>query len=112
MSDTNAAFGKWLRAARAEAGWSQQNVADAMREAGHDTFRQTKVTKIEHGVITLSLSDAVALTSVFGTTLDTALGLKPNPVALVHPAVQELATRTALLRQIRNQIDAEVGGAS
>ncbi len=112
MSDTNTTFGEWLRTARTEAGWSQQNVADAMRKAGHDTFRQTKVAKIEHGGMTVSRSDAVAIVSLFGTTLDVALRVKPNSAPSVNPAVQELAERTALLRQIRAQIDSELGGAS
>lgn len=110
MSNTNAVFAEWLRTARAEAGLSQQKVADAMRAKGFDTFRQTKVAKIEQSATALFLDEAVALTALFGTTIDTALGLKPDPSEA--PMALDLAQRTALLRQIRDQIDAELGGAS
>lgn len=109
MTDTNEAFGQWLRATRSEAGLSQQKVADAMQAAGFTTFRQTKVLKIEQATTAIFLDEAAALAQLFGTTLDVALGLRA-----VAPIVasQDATRRTALLAQIRKQIDAELGGAS
>jgi len=110
VMDANTVFAEWLRTARTEAGLSQQKVAERMREAGYTTFRQTKVLKIEQATTALFLNEAVALAALFGTTLDVALGVKASPPE--HPAVRDLAERTSLLRQLRDQIDAELGGAS
>lgn len=111
MNDTNATFASWLRNARTEAGMSQQKVADAMRAAGFDTFRQTKVLKIEQEKTAIFLEEAVALAALFGQTLDSALGLRPLPPQYFSTAL-DLARRTELLRLLRAQIDTELGATS
>lgn len=101
-------FRVWLRNVRAESGLSQQHVAEALKAEGF-SVRQTTITKIELGNRPVYLDEAAALVRLFGTTLDVALGLKADsPVSL---ASRQLAGRTALLRQVRRLIDAELGGA-
>lgn len=109
MTDTNTAFGQWLRATRSKAGLSQQKVADAMQAAAFTTFRQTKVLKIEQATTAIFLDEAAALAQLFGTTLDVVLGLRAGVPSL---ASQDAVRRASLLAQIRDQIDAELGGAS
>ncbi len=104
----NARFAAWLRVARVEEGLSQQKVADALRAEGFAVFQQTTVAKIERGERPLRLDEAVAITALFGTTIDGALGLKHDtPKSL---AAQGMARRTSLLQQMRALIDAELPG--
>jgi transcriptional regulator with XRE-family HTH domain len=103
----NELFSNWLRTARTQAGLSQQKVADAMTAQGLGFF-QTTVAKIEQGQRPLRLDEAAALTRLFGTTIDAALGLKPDDPGSI--AASQLAVRTSLLWQIRAAINAELGG--
>lgn len=110
MSDTNATFSEWLRNARQAAGLSQKKVGDALRAQGFDVFLQSTVAKIERGERPVRLDEAVAFAALFGTTLDIALGLKPDePQSLASLA---LARRTSLLQQVSALINAELGSAS
>lgn len=108
MSD-NELFATWLRASRNQAGLSQQKVADAMVAQGM-RLHQSMIAKIERGERPLRLDEAAALTRLFGTTLDAALGLKPNDPGSL--AARQLAGRTSVLTQIRAAIDAELGGSA
>lgn len=108
VADTNAAFTQWLRTVRAEAGLSQQKLADTLRAGGLSNFHQTTVAKIERGERPLRLDEAVAIAELFGTTLDAALGLKPGSENSL--AARDLARRTSVLTTIRAAIDLELGG--
>lgn len=107
---TEARFAEWLKAARTEAGMSQQKVADALRAQGFTVFRQSTIGKIEAGSRPVLLTEAVAMAELLGETLDTALGL-----SAVSPQViasrQAASRRLVLLQQISAAIAAELGGA-
>ncbi|MFJ9890838.1 helix-turn-helix transcriptional regulator [Streptomyces sp. NPDC091287] len=105
----NDTFRQWFRDTRISAGLSQQKVADALKVEGFNLI-QSQIAKIERGERPLRLDEAAAITRLFGTTLDIALGLKegdPNSLA-----AQQLAGRTSTLQRIRSVIDAELGGAA
>ncbi|MFJ2004780.1 helix-turn-helix transcriptional regulator [Streptomyces chartreusis] len=104
------AFAKWLRAARIEAGLSQRKVAEAVQPQGFH-WLQSKIAKVESGELIPRLDEAVALVGVFGTTLDVALGLKPeSPLSPTAQQARLAASRLVLLQQIRAAIDVELGG--
>jgi transcriptional regulator with XRE-family HTH domain len=102
-------FAEWLRTARARAGMSQQKVADALCAQGFTVFRQSTIGKIEAASRPVLLAEAVAMAELFGTTLDAALGLKPD--APQSPTATALAHRTSVLQQIRELADAGLDGA-
>lgn len=110
MADTNAAFATWLRKARAEAGLSQQKVADALRSQGYTHLHQSNLAKIERGERPVRLAEAVAMAELFGTTIDVALGLKAD--APQGPTAQALARRASALQRIQRLVEAELGGGS
>lgn len=105
---TGALFAEWLKAARTAAGLSQHKVAAALRAQGFSVFRQSAVAKIESGDRPVRLDEAVAMAELFGTTIDVALGLKPDSPESFTSHV--LARRTDLLQQIQALVDAELGG--
>ena len=53
-----------LKDMRAAAGLSQEEVAEAMRNAGYTYFRQTTVSKIERGDRRLLLDESVDLLGI------------------------------------------------
>lgn len=107
VADINTQFAEWLRSARLGAGLSQHKVANALRAQGFSVFRQTAVHKIEHQERPVRLDEAVAITALFGTTLDVVLGLKPDsPESFTSHA---LARRTDLLQQVQRMVNAELG---
>lgn len=107
MSDTHERFALWLREARTVAGLSQQKVADALRAQGHTTFLQTTIAKIERGARPVRLDEAVAITALFGATVDTALRFDGDgtPQGLL---LQSLARRTSVLERVHSLIEAEL----
>lgn len=111
MSTPNDAFVAWLRAARRSAGLSQQEVAEALAPIGLTLYQQT-IAKIETSARDISLSEAVALASLFGATVDVALGLPGATSESATPEARRSTDHTALLAKIRVLIDAEIGGAS
>ncbi|MBT2429387.1 helix-turn-helix transcriptional regulator [Streptomyces sp. ISL-112] len=108
MSD-NDTFRQWLRTTREAAGLSQQKVADALKAQGFHLV-QSQVAKAERGERPLRLDEAAAITRLFGTTLDVALGLKEGTGDSL--AAQQLASRTSTLQRIQAAIVAELGGAA
>ncbi|MGW5477617.1 helix-turn-helix transcriptional regulator [Streptomyces sp. NPDC004008] len=105
----NARFAAWLKETRTGAGLSQQRVADALKAQGYATFQQTTIAKIERGARPVRLDEAVAMTALFGTTIDVALGLKPG--APESFAAQALARRTSVLQRVQALVNAELGGS-
>ncbi|WP_240662698.1 helix-turn-helix transcriptional regulator [Streptomyces sp. WAC 06738] len=112
----NANFGDWLRRARRDAGLSQKQLCHALIPAGL-RLMQSQITKTERGERPVKLNEAVAMAQMFGTTLDVALGLQPGPSGIAAEEAErravllkQAARRTALLNQLRDQIDAELGG--
>jgi len=111
MSAPNETFIAWLRATRKARGLSQQNVADALKPLGI-SLAQSLIAKIERGERPLRLDEAVALASLFGSTVDAALGLTAGPDENALRVTQWAVDRSVLLVKIRALIDAEIGGAS
>lgn len=105
----NDTFVKWLRASREATSLSQQHVADALKPLGI-SLHQSQVAKIERGERPLRLDEAVALASLFGATVDAALGLSSDPDVNTARIAQRSVDRSVLLVKIRSLIDAELGG--
>lgn len=107
--DLNQRFAEWLKVTRTAAGLSQHKVANALRDQGFSVFRQSAVAKIESGNRPVRLDEAVAIAALFGTTVDVALGLKPDSPESFTSHV--LARRTHLLEQVQALVSAELGSA-
>lgn len=56
-------------AQRKSLGWSQRQLAEEMQKRGHSAWRQTTVSRVEHGLQPLSLSEVSALTALLGGVL-------------------------------------------
>lgn len=118
MSDTNECFAQWLRAVRTASGLSQQKVADVLKAQGYTAFHQTTIAKIERGERPVRLDEGVAITSLFGTTLDAALHVEDveasqgsifQSLTQRNAALgQSLARRTSVLERIEALIEAEL----
>jgi DNA-binding XRE family transcriptional regulator len=67
-------LGAWLRRARKARAMTQEGLASRLASLGISA-RQTTIAKIEGGSFEPSLSFALALFRLFGTTADAALGL-------------------------------------
>ena len=68
-----------LRTARDRAGLSQQAVAAQMREMGFGHIRQQTIAQIEGGTRSVRLGEALALSRITGTSIDTLV--RPQGVA-------------------------------
>lgn len=109
MSDTNERFAQWLREARTASGLSQKKIADALRAQGYTAFLQTTIAKIERSARPVRLDEAVAITALFGATVDSALRPEGDgtPQGLI---LQSLARRTSVLERIQTLVTAELEG--
>lgn len=85
MSDNNG-LGDRILLARIAAGMSQQQVVDAMREAGHDRWWQNTFSRVERGGQSLRIDEASTLADVLGVSLNYLAGRGedggPDPVEL------------------------------
>lgn len=72
MSDTDRriAIGRSVRRRREAMGASQDAVAQAMRERGFGSWRQTTLAKVEASARALKLDEAIALAEIYETTID------------------------------------------
>lgn len=72
MSGPDAEVEQWFaanaKAAREAAGLSQESVAAAMRERGHEAWKQQTVTKVENGGRRVLLAEARGLAAVLGVS--------------------------------------------
>ncbi|MGW6003569.1 helix-turn-helix domain-containing protein [Oerskovia enterophila] len=67
-----------MRKKREELGWSQQELAEALRDAGVSSH-QTTVAKVERGERPLKMTEAVAVAYALGMVkLDEVLGETPH----------------------------------
>lgn len=103
---SDAAFADWLKQARKNAGLSQDELASAMAERGHD-FHQQTVYKIESGNRRVSIGEAISLADSVGAPL--SLFMESDPVSLpARRAEIELKTKrlleslVALEKQVRD----------
>lgn len=78
-------FAANLRARRELRGWSQRQLAEALVDLGHPTFRQQTVAEIESGYRQVKLDEALALSRALGISVDN----------LIRPA--ELSARASEL---------------
>lgn len=92
-----------LRELRQAAGWSQEQMARRMAEAGHPWHQQT-VGRIESGRQALRLGELVDLAAIFGVDPASFFGTLDVPSAT--------AMRIAIEREVREQIAAEIRAAA
>jgi transcriptional regulator with XRE-family HTH domain len=86
--DTAAArFAANMRARRELRGWSQRELAQALVELGHPTFRQQTVAEIESGYRQVKLDEALALSRALGISVDNLI----RPAGLSARASELLA---------------------
>jgi len=64
MRDFDREFVDQVRVARARAGWSQQRLADALKEAGYDRIHQTTVARIENGERRVTIGEALHIAAL------------------------------------------------
>ena len=77
--DWEALFGSRIREMRAARGWTQDELARRMTEAGHP-MHQTTVAKLENGNRPTSVSEVGALATLFGVAIGSLFG-DPQRVA-------------------------------
>ena len=80
-------FAANLRARRELRGWSQRQLAQALVELGHPTFRQQTVAEIESGYRQVKLDEALALSRALGISVDNLI----RPAGLTARAGELLA---------------------
>jgi transcriptional regulator with XRE-family HTH domain len=76
-----------MRARRELRGWSQRQLAQALVELGHPTFRQQTVAEIESGYRQVKLDEALALSRALGISVDNLI----RPAGLTVRASELLA---------------------
>lgn len=62
-------FGRSVRRLREQREWSQGELAERLKRAGHDNFHATTVSRIEKGDRPVRLSEAVAIAETLGSNL-------------------------------------------
>ncbi len=77
------AFGEKVRQWRQARNWSQEDLAEELRQFGFD-MHQTTVAKLEKGLRPLRVSEAAAIAAVFGMP-PLAVFLAPPPEAMPLP---------------------------
>ncbi len=77
ISSPEGIFGDSVRLYRKEMGWSQADLAKAMRERGFD-WLQTTVSKTEAAERPIRLNEAVAVASLFGVGVTAMLNDRPD----------------------------------
>jgi transcriptional regulator with XRE-family HTH domain len=63
-------FAANMRLRRELRGWSQRQLAEALVDLGHPTFRQQTVAEIESGYRQVKLDEALALSRALGISVD------------------------------------------
>jgi transcriptional regulator with XRE-family HTH domain len=79
-------FAANVRARRELRGWSQRQLARALVDLGHPTFRQQTVAEIEAGDRAVKLDEALALSSALGISVDSLI----RPAGLARQASELL----------------------
>ena len=92
-------FGEVVRTWRTDRGWTQDDVAERLREQGFE-MHQTTVAKIERGARPLRVAEAAALAEVFEMPTMAVFELSPSQA---HPI--GLDTRRVELEQARKRVD-------
>jgi len=82
-----ARFAANMRARRELRGWSQRQLAEALVDLGHSTFRQQTVAEIESGYRQVKLDEALALSRALGISVDSLI----RPAGLAARASELLA---------------------
>lgn len=97
LGDAEQIVGRRVKALRAARGWSQQELATRMADAGQ-SWRQTTVAKTEAADRPIRVNEAAALAGVFGITVSDLLTI---PVDDYH-----LASATVRLAEVRSLAEA------
>ncbi|MBL3664572.1 helix-turn-helix domain-containing protein [Streptomyces sp. M2CJ-2] len=107
IGDVNATFAGWLKAERQRAGMSQDKLAVALRNRGL-SITQSQIAKVERGERGVELGLAVAVTAVFGSTPDAALGLTPPGGDREQQLAKTVARRDNFLRALSVLVNSEL----
>jgi transcriptional regulator with XRE-family HTH domain len=104
MDEDGVRIGRNLVSLRKEKGLTQTALADAMREAGQDHWRQNTVSRVEGGQQPLNLGEIRALSRIVSARLlegtELAEGLRATAEEINALVIREQLTRaTALLRE-------------
>lgn len=74
-ADNETQFIENVRLHRGTRGWSQEQLAQRLTAAGYP-FRQQTVLKVENGQRPLRLGEAIALSALFGVSIDVLSGMR------------------------------------
>jgi len=102
-------FGQRLRDLRTARAWSQQKVADAMRELGFG-WRQTTAAKTEAAERPVPLGEVVALAGLFGVGVHDLLDVPTTPTSEESALLIDYLAAQRRLARIEQQL-AEAGRA-
>lgn len=93
MDDAESLVGARIRSMRQDRPWSQEELAELMRQYGFNWFQST-VTKTEHANRPLRLNEAAALAQIFGIPLEGLVAFDLDPLeAKIREADVQLAQR-------------------
>lgn len=103
---------KNLAAQRIQAGWSQRRLVDEMVAAGHDTWSQTGVSRIESGAQTLTFGEVATLTRLLGPLTEGTSWAEPSGACEGTPArLAVLDTTLDTMRASLADLDAALTAA-
>ena len=98
----DAAFGRRLRHLREQAGLTQQQLADVMREAGSKMHRST-IGKIEAGERVMSIGEAAQFTDRLGVNLAELLSVRHSRLVPAQLKVASLEYRAGEYTRQRDE---------
>jgi transcriptional regulator with XRE-family HTH domain len=75
---TDQRFGERVKDEREARGWSQADMAKMLFDKGIKPMHPTTVAKIEAGVRSVRINEAVGIADLFGVSVDSLLGRKPG----------------------------------
>ena len=86
---TDGGFGKRLRGAREDRGWTQGDLSERLAEVGV-TITPLQVARMEKGERSVRATEAAALADLYGVSVDGLLGRHARPVADLNHAIRVL----------------------
>jgi transcriptional regulator with XRE-family HTH domain len=98
----DAAFGRRLRYLREEAGLTQQQLADVMRETGAKMHRST-IGKIEAGERVMSIGEGAQFADVLGVNLTELITVRNSRLVPAQLKVRSLEYRAAEYARQRDE---------
>jgi transcriptional regulator with XRE-family HTH domain len=94
-------FASQVRRLREEFGWKQEQLVEAMREAGVGYMNKTAISRIENATRPVRMIEAVALTRLFGKTLREMTNPDGREAVLTFASSNHSSHRKAILPRLR-----------